>query len=237
MLIVFLGKVGLGSTNNSLEITVILALDILEGKDSRGLLVDDGTKTGFTLDNNVGDTHLATEGRQENDEFDRVNIMSDDDEVGLLGLDKSDNMVETKLDKQWLLVLLLFLVGSGSRSSRHKTGLLLLFALRAILVKELEQLNGRVLVESVVELSDGGRHLEALVQDDLLALKANILGPFDEAGQVCLRANVLTNAKIFGGGLEERVLLGLGDLASTKRSGSWLSAGTRFRFRGHFDES
>ena len=95
-----------------------------------------------------------------------------------------------KFNKSHLCVLLLLL---GSRSSSgQKTGLLILLGLGAVLVKEFEQLSGGVLVQSVRELRDGGGNLETLVEDNLLALKADILGPFDEAGQVGLGANVLT---------------------------------------------
>ena len=59
------------------------------------------------------------------------------------------------------------------------------------LVQELEQLSSSVLVEGVSELGDGRGDLEALVEDDLLALEADILGPLDEAGQVALGLDVL----------------------------------------------
>lgn len=51
------------------------------------------------------------------------------------------------------------LVGSGSLGGGLETLTLLNFALRAILVEELEELGGGVLVESVAELSDRGRDL------------------------------------------------------------------------------
>ena len=60
-----------------------------------------------------------------------------------------------------------------------------------ILVQEFEQLRCGVLIQSVRELSDGGRDLEALPEDDLLPLKADILWPFDKARQVLLRLDVL----------------------------------------------
>ncbi len=80
------------------------------------------------------------------------------------------------------------------------------------------------------ELSNGGRDLEALVQDDLLALKANVFGPFDEAGQVSLGLDILTcesinqpslyvcirrltDTEVLGTGFKERVLGSLGGLA------------------------
>ena len=81
---------------------------------------------------------------------------------------------------------------SGGLGLSLETSLLLLLGLRAVLVQELEQLSGSVLVESVGELSDGRGNLETLVQDDLLALKADVFRPFDETGQVGGRLDILT---------------------------------------------
>jgi len=53
------------------------------------------------------------------------------------------------------LGVLLFIVGSGSGGGQ-KTGLLLLLRLWAVLVEELEQLSGGVLVQGVRELGNGG---------------------------------------------------------------------------------
>lgn len=63
----------------------------------------------------------------------------------------------------------LFVLSSGSGSS-EKTGLLLLLGLRTILVEQLEELSGRVLIEGVGKLSDGRRNLQTLMQDNLLTL-------------------------------------------------------------------
>ena len=81
---------------------------------------------------------------------------------------------------------------SGSLSSRLKTRLLLLLGLGPVLVQQLEELRRRVLVESVRELGDGRWDLEALVKDDLLALEADVLGPFHETCEVRARTDVLT---------------------------------------------
>jgi len=158
--------------------------------------------------------------------------MSNNDKGSFLGLNESDDVVETVLDKERFLCFLSSLALSRGRCSSTNALLLLLLGFRAVLVKKLEELGGRVLVEGVGELRDGGRNLQALVKDNLLTLEANVLGPFDEASQVSLRANILTNAKIFGGGLEERVLLCLCLLASTKRSGGRLFAGSWLGFGG-----
>jgi hypothetical protein len=155
-------------------------------------------------------THLTAESGEEDNELDGVNIVSNNDEVCLLCLDESYGVVKTVLDEKRLLrvliclselfdispyvsaCLVLGLLGlSGGLSSSIETRLLLLLSLRAVLVQELEQLGSGVLVESVVELSDRRRDLEALVENDLLALEADIFRPLDEAGKVGLGANVL----------------------------------------------
>ena len=68
--------------------------------------MNDSAETSFAFYNDIRNTHLATEGGQEDDEFDGVNIMSDDDESSLLGLDKSNNMIETIFDEQRFLRVL-----------------------------------------------------------------------------------------------------------------------------------
>ena len=85
----------------------------------------------------------------------------------------------------------LFLVLGDSCGGSLKTGLLLSDSLGPVLVKQLEELSSGVLVESVRKLSDGGGDLETLVEDDLLALKADVFGPFDEAGKISAMLDVL----------------------------------------------
>ena len=204
-------QVSLGGADNGGEVTLVLALDFLDSDDSGGLLVDYGAKTGLALDDDIRDTHLAAESRDEDDEFDRIDIMGDDDESGLLGLNEGHDVVKTVFHKQGLLGVLdrtrvrdrtamriekiylgvlLLILGSGSGGGQ-KTSLLVLLRLRAVLVEELEELSGGVLVQSVRELGNGGGDFETLVEDDLLALKADVFGPLDEAGQVGLGADVL----------------------------------------------
>lgn len=193
--------------------------------------MDNSAEAGLALYNHIRDTHLAAESGQEDDEFNRVNIVSNDNEGSLLRFDEGDNVVETILDEERLLGLRGGLAISSGSSSSTDTLLLLLLGLWAVLVKELEELGSCVLVEGVRELRNGGGNLQTLVKDNLLALEANVLGPLDEASQISLRADVLAYTKVFGSGLEERVFLGLCLLAGAKRSGgglftrSWLGFG------------
>jgi len=67
-----------------------------------------------------------------------------------------------------------------------------LLSLRTVFIEQFKKLSSSVLIESVGELGNGRGDFQALMEYDFLALKANIFGPFNKAGQVCPRANILT---------------------------------------------
>lgn len=169
--------------------------------------MDHSSETGLALDDGVGDTHLAAECGEEDDELDGVDIVGDEDEGSLLVLNQADNVVETVLDDVGLLadiLLLLALLDGGGLL--EETLLLLDLGLRAVLVEELEGLGGGVLVEDDLELGDRRRNLQAHLQNLLLALETDILGPLDEARQVALGLDVLADAEVAWPLLDQRVL-------------------------------
>ena len=170
--------------------------------------MDDRTETGLALDDGVGDTHLAAEGGEEDDKLNGVDIVGDEDESGLLGLNEGDNVVETVLDDVGLLadVLLLLALGDGG-GLLGETLLLVGLGLRAVLVEELEGLGGGVAVKNVLELGDRRRDLQAHVQDLALALQTDVGGPFDEARQVTAGLDVLADTEVLRATLDERVLV------------------------------
>ena len=100
-------QVSLGGGDEGSQLALILAVDILEGDDSGSLLVDDGSQTGLALHNSVRDTHLAAQRGKEDNQLDRVNIVGDQDQRGLLVLDQTNDVVETVLDEEGLLGVLL----------------------------------------------------------------------------------------------------------------------------------
>jgi hypothetical protein len=169
--------------------------------------VDNGTQTSLALDNGVRDTHLAAESGKEDNQLNGVNVVGDQDERSLLVLDQTDDVVETVLDVVGLLgdVLLLLALGNGGGLG-VETLLLLGLGLRTVLVEELEGLGGGVAVQGVLELGNRGGNLQAEVEDLLLALKADVLGPLNEAAEVALGLDVLANAKVAGALLDQRVL-------------------------------
>lgn len=117
-------------------------------------------------------------------------------------------MVETVLDCVWLLadvLLLLALLDGGGLL--QQTLLLLGLALRTVLVQKLEGLGGSVAVEDVLELGDSRWDLQSEVEDLLLALEADILGPLHHAGEISSGLDVLTDTIVAGLLLDERVLM------------------------------
>jgi hypothetical protein len=169
--------------------------------------VNDRSETSLALDNGVWHTHLPAEGGEEDDKLDRVNIVGDEDERSLLGLNQGDNVVETVFDSVWLLadILLLLALSNGS-GLLVQTLLLLGLGLGAVLVEELECLSGGVAIERVRELGNRWGDLEAHVQDLALALEAHVLWPSHHAREVALRLDVLSNAIVAWLALNERVL-------------------------------
>jgi hypothetical protein len=133
--------------------------------------------------------------------------VGDEDEGSLLVFNESNDVVETVLDVVGLLgdILLLLALSDGG-GLLDETLLLLGLGLRTVLGEELEGLGGGVAVKSSLELSDGRRNLQAHVQDLLLALKTDILGPLNEAGEVATGLDVLADTEVAGALLDKGVL-------------------------------
>ena len=184
--------------------------------------MDDRTETGLALDDNVGDTHLAAESGEEDNELDGVDVVGDQDERGLLVLDEADNVVETELGGVGLLGDILLLLALGDGGSLLGQALLLLdLGLRAVLVEELERLGGdcnalammrldipcmcvlTVAVSNVLELGNRRGDLQTEVEDLLLALKTDVGGPPDHAAKVALGLDVLADAIVLGALLDD----------------------------------
>lgn len=98
-------QVGLSCGDESSKLTLVLRLDLLDSKDSGSLLVDDRAEAGLAFDNDVRDTHLPAECGEEDDEFNRVDVVGDDDQGGLLCFNKGNTVVQTVLGEEGLLVL------------------------------------------------------------------------------------------------------------------------------------
>jgi len=107
------------------------------------LLVNNGTEPGLALHYRVGDTHLAAQRGKEDNQLNGVNVVGNQDQLRLLVLDETDDVVETELGGVGLLghILLLLALRDGG-GLLGKTLLLLSLGLRSVSVQDLERLGG-----------------------------------------------------------------------------------------------
>merc|ERR1719265_1351713 len=102
-------------------------------------------------------------------------------------------MVQPVLQHHGLLGSALLAVFLGLRHLQQAV-LLGLFGLWHILLQKTKKLARLVLVDGLMELGEGWRHLQALQEDPLLALELDVLGPTHEARKVSLWLDVSTDA-------------------------------------------
>lgn len=118
-----------------LEVLVVFLSNISHSNAGSGLLVDELTESGLTLNESVGDTLLSAESWEEGHEFDGVNVVSDDNELCLAFFDEGGHVVETELEDVWLSTLLGITTSLLGFSFLLKSGLLFLLGLWLVLCK------------------------------------------------------------------------------------------------------
>jgi len=197
-----------GSHHGGLQLVKVLLVSLVALGDSQaggGLLVDELSEAGFGLDDAVRNFHLAAQSRHPADSLDWVNIVGDDDELGLLVLNQGGDVVETEFqDSRGLGVNVTTLRLGFSRVS--ETLFLLGASLRLQLLQEADESLELFLIDGVLELGNGRRNFQTLEQDTLLALNTDVLRPLGEAGQITLRLNITTDTERTSGLLEGVVL-------------------------------
>ena len=104
------------------EVDDILAADISDSDAGSRLEVDELSKVGLATDEAEGDTLLAAESGKMDNELDGVDVVGNDDELGLVLLNESGNVVKTKLEVHRLLTLGATFASLGLAS--HSRGLL-----------------------------------------------------------------------------------------------------------------
>ena len=87
------------------EVDEVFTADIGESDAGSGLEVDELAEVSLSADEAEGDTLLAAESGQVDDDLNRVNVVSDDNKLGLVLFNKSGDVVETKLDVERLVTL------------------------------------------------------------------------------------------------------------------------------------
>ena len=104
------------------EVNDILAADISDSDAGSRLEVDELSKVGLATDEAEGDTLLAAESGKMDNELDGVDVVGNDDKLGLVLLNECGNVVKTKLEVHGLLTLGATFASFGLAS--HSRGLL-----------------------------------------------------------------------------------------------------------------
>jgi len=191
------------------KIMFVLVPDVVEGNRGAHLSADELSEAGSALDNAVWHVHLSAEGGEVDYDFDGVDVVSDHDELSLLSLDQLDDLVDSAGEAGGSLSGSVGLAGGSCLCSGNLSSLLLGLVLGRVLLGELKELSSGLLVQSLAELVDARGHLESLLENSALSLEFDVLGPSDESREVALGLDVLSNTKVLGSLLKERVLLSL----------------------------
>lgn len=100
-----LGQVSLVDGRDQLaQLGLVLGLDLGQSQDGGGLLVNDRSQPGLALNNGIWHAHLTAQGRQEHHQLDRVDVVGDQHECGLLVLNQAHNVVQSILGSVWFLL-------------------------------------------------------------------------------------------------------------------------------------
>merc|ERR1719319_1527550 len=203
--------VSLNNFNNLGKGSFVLSLN--PGESHRGdcFPSDDTSQPRLGLDNTVRSSHLTAQSRHPHNQLDRFNVTSNHNQLGLLRLNQLSYFLHAMVKESLLLAGLIGFASCSGLSSSQKSSLLVLRALGTILVQKLEQLGSGLLVQSISELVDWGRNLQSSLENSLLSLQTDILGPFHISGQISPVTDISTNRPILWPLYEQRVrnLLGI----------------------------
>lgn len=118
-----------------LEILEIFLSHISNGDAGSGLLVDELTESCLTLDEAVGDTLLSAESWEESHNFKWLNVVGNNDELGLTFFNEGSHVVKTELENVWLGALLNITTSLLVFSFLLESGLLFLLGLWLVFCK------------------------------------------------------------------------------------------------------
>jgi hypothetical protein len=144
-----------------LQVIEIFLSNIGQSEASGVLLVDKVAKSRLTFHKAEWNIHFSAQSWQEDHQFDWDDIMSNDNELGLLVLYQGGNVIETKFDNERLVtfvLLFLFLVSLVLGFLLESVSLLNL-SLWFVLREQFEELVGLVLFKGLSELVDWGWHI------------------------------------------------------------------------------
>ncbi|ELW71646.1 hypothetical protein TREES_T100002462 [Tupaia chinensis] len=116
-------------------------VNLCEDNSGTGFLVDQASQSDLPLDNALGNPHLLTLGKQEDNQLNGIHIMCTHHLLSLLVLHQSSDSVDPCLEDWWLPSGDVPFASSLLLSQGQQPLLLLLLCLWPVLVGQLEQLS------------------------------------------------------------------------------------------------
>lgn len=117
------------------QILVVFLSNVSQSNASSGLLVNKFTESCLSLNEGEGDTLLSAESWEECHQFNWVNIVSHNNDLGFSFFNKSGNVVKTELKNEWLGGFLGVSTAGFSLSLLLKSSLLFFFRLWFVFCK------------------------------------------------------------------------------------------------------
>lgn len=153
------------------QVVLVLVSYVSKGEAGALFLVDKLSKSRFTFNEAVWDSHLFAEVWQEDHELDWDDVVGNNDQLSLLLLNQSGNVVKTEFNYEWLLgvgvdVLLVSLEFSLFLESLD----LLFLGLWDVFGEESEQFLSLVSLDGVSELVDDTWSWKSLLENLLLSI-------------------------------------------------------------------
>lgn len=203
LVVSFVGVVfSLADLLNSFKSLFVLGSDVSEGNGASLLESNELPQSRLGFDNAVRNLFVSAEMRQPKNEFNWVDIGSNDNQLGFLLFNQSGNVAESGLQEERLL-LFSFLLVDFVLSFLLESFLLFLFVFRLVLLQQGEKSLLLISAHGEGELVNDGWDLESVEEDFSLSLKEDVLRPFDVSGQISLWLNVSSNLVVSLSALEE----------------------------------
>jgi hypothetical protein len=197
--------VGLYGFDEFGEFLFVLVFDFGESDTGALFSSDELSESGFAFDDTVRNVHLSAESWKVDDDFNWVDIVGDNDKLGLFSLDEVNDLVDTAGQSSWSLAWGIWLSVSSCFSSGDESLFFLGLVFWGVLLSQLKQLSSGLLVQSLSELVDGRRNLQSLLEDGSLSLEFDVFWPSDESGQVSFWLDILADSEVLSSFLEQRV--------------------------------
>jgi len=136
------------------QVRLVFGFDVFESNTGALFSADKLSESGFAFNDAVRDIHLSAKSWKVDNNFDWVDVVSDDNELSLFSFDQVDDLVDTAGEGCWSLAWGVWLSFSSGFGSGHQSGFFLGLIFWGVLGGEFKQLSGGLLVKSLRELVD-----------------------------------------------------------------------------------